>query len=250
MAKMQQRPQLRPDAKTVEEIAEDRRSTPKQVEPQPRRRGLLGRLVPVAFSLMAALLIGLGIWTVSLQSQLNQQQNQYRVAATQLARQEEDINSVQQINSLLKTQLLALSSERDNLQTQVNQQAEINEKLALSQNVSLLLNKPGATTRSNSNDKTGVTVLMAPAEKGLALFAHSWPQLKEDEEYRLWLNHTTGVVIPAGALKLTPLPGQPISETFVTAPESMDNYTNLFVTIEKKGTQSPSTPPIVSDKLA
>jgi hypothetical protein len=91
---------------------------------------------------------------------------------------------------------------------------------------------------------------MAPAEKGLALFAHSWPQLKDDEEYRLWLNHTTGVVIPAGVLKLTPLPGQTISETFVTAPESMDNYTFLFVTIEKKGTQNPSNPPIVSDKLA
>jgi anti-sigma-K factor RskA len=260
LARLEQRPQLRPGSKSAEELNE----AVKAARPQPqnsrqtRTGGWWGRFAPAALGLMLLLVIGLGFWTFNLSGQLDQQQIQNRALASQLAQQNLDVNKIKQLNEqlleqneALNRQVSTVSSERDNFKQQVGQLIAAGEQVKVSQNISLLLTKPGATTRTAlSENQSGVTVLMAPNEKDVALFAHSWPKLQEGQEYRVWLYHTTGALISGGSLKLLPLPDQNLAEALINVPEPMSNYTTLFITIEKPGVQTPTGPEIVRDKLA
>ncbi len=261
--KLSQRPQLRPGSKSAEELAEEARTrpAPAPVRPTKSRRGNrwggLGRLAPAAFGVVVALVLALGLWTLNLQMQLDQQQVQNRTLVAQLDQQRLDVNGLKQLNEQLSTQknelvtqVSAISGERETLKQQVSQLNDVSEQARVSQNVSLLLTKPGATTRTATTSTAGVTVLMAPDEKNVALFAHSWPSLKEGQEYHVWLYHTTGTLVSGGTLKLLPLPSPNISEGFISVPEPMTNYTTLFITIERPGVQTPSGPELIRDALA
>lgn len=279
--RLRQRPQLRPGSATAEDLAETRRakksSLRRSLLPRPIP-GWRGRLVAVTIGLLSLLVVGLGLGTLGLQSQLGQREiqaqslatqlNQQQLAQTALAQQNQNLTDLLKSQSLsvtelkqltagleaqrngLDSQVEALVAERDGMKQQIGQLTEATEKAKLFQQVSLLLTRPGATTRTATSDKVGITVLMSPTEREVALFAHSWPELKEGQEYRVWLYHTTGSLVAASSLKLMALPGQSLAEAIVNVPEPMSNYTSLFVTIEKPGVQTPSGPEIVRDKLA
>jgi hypothetical protein len=250
LSKLSERPQLRPGSLSARELVEERLPKTPEVRPKKlRRTGWWGVLAPAGFALSLFMLLGLGLFTLDLQTRLERQQEQNRAIAARLERQDLDLENIRKLNEQMVSQVEALSGERDSLKQEVSALQDSTARLQTFQQVSLLLSKPGATTRTAINNRAGITVLMAPAEKGLALFAHSWPGLKEGEEYHLWLNHTTGALISGGSLKLLPLPGQDISQTFLSAPETMDNYTSLFITIEKAGVNTPNGPEIVRDKL-
>lgn len=251
-AKLSQRTQLRPGSANVEELTH-RPKLPNSSQPS-ARQGWWGRFAPAGLALTLVLLLGLGLWSLSLQSQLEQERNQNRAVAAQLSL---NLNQVKELNEQLSnekdrlvSQATVLNGENGSLKQQVSQLRVAEEADKVAQNVSLLLTRPGATTRTATNDKFGVTVLMAPQERDVALFAHSWPELKPGEVYHVWLYHTTGQLISGGSLKLTPLPAQNLAEAIIGVPEPMANYTTLFVTIEKPGAQQPNGLEIVRDKLA
>ncbi len=257
-ARLEQRPQLRLNSSTAEELAEKSLKSRRQEVRSPRRmQPWWKRAAWGGLTLTAALVVGLGLWVSNLQSQLDRQNSQVQAINSQISAvaQERDslkgqVGGLQQERDGLKGQVGTLADERDGLKGQVGQLLARYKDAQQSQYVSLLLTKPGATTRSAGNPQLGLTVLMAPAEKDVALVTYSWPSLQEGQEYHLWLYHTSGQVVSGGVVKLRPLPEGNLAEALLTVPDSMANYTTLFITVEKPGVQSPTGPELIRDKLA
>lgn len=286
-AKLSQRPQLRPTAENSDDLREAnrvRRPAPPPTPPVRRRWNWGWALRPVAAFLLLTVL-AMGVWLVNLQNELSQQQAQYQSLATRVAQRDLDVDTIRQLNNqlvkdgqALTTQIATLTNESDGLQRQINavtnerdglrqqintvanerdglrqqisQLNGANERANLAQSISLLLTRPGATTRSATDKQVVLTVLMVPDERTVALIAQSWPSLPEGQEYRVWLNHTTGKLISAGSVKLLPLSNQSLAQAIINVPEPMSNYTTLWITIEKPDAQAPTGPEIIRDKLA
>jgi anti-sigma factor RsiW len=175
-----------------------------------------------------------------------QAQAQLTAAANERDRLAGQLQSVSSERDKLEGQLQTISSERDDLQKQLVSAYISQERVETAQRISALMGKPQAQMRTVTSQQAGLTVLMSPSDRTIVLVAHSFPKLAPGQEYRVWLQHTTGALIPGGILTFVPLPGASnLGETVVEVPETMANYTGLFVTIENSGSNAPKGQEVV-----
>jgi hypothetical protein len=240
--RLQDRKQLRPGSKTVEELSD---APVLKVPSRPKKRARGGRLnwklgvISGAAVFFFILTLLTGIWGLSLQGEIGtlRAQNTALAAQAKLSdQQKQDIAALRQQNQQLLGEKLEISQKFDNLSQDTEQ---VRRQVSTMQNTILLLSNPQVTTHDTVRESLRLKVVMAPDERRVALLTHSFPPLNTGESYFVWL-HKGDNVVPVGELDLIALPEPALAEALVVAPEPMAVYTGISVTVQAKGTTVPT----------
>ena len=267
MQKLEQRPQLRLGSISPQALIAEPSSVLPTVSPAVAKLSKIKKnisrlafsklqlkpapLLTLSLLLMLVMIVGLVGWTSHLNEELTQQKAQAANLTTQLNAQS-SLDS--QLHKQLQQSQTQLSQQQAELTTLRNQISTAQNQNQVFQNISLLLNEHGATTRhaQSSNNQAALNILMAPQDTHLTLFASSFPQLQSGEVYQLWLYKGTQFVRgPTFSVISLNLPDGTAAIT-LEAPEPMASYTALLITIEPANTPSPAPSPdneVIRDNL-
>jgi FtsZ-binding cell division protein ZapB len=241
--RLQERKQLRPGSKSVEELADEPApKVPSRSAPKKKSRaggwlrgntGIISGIAALCFILTFVT----GIWALSLQGELSALRSNTSATQTALVNnQKQEIDTLKQQNQQLLTEKQTVAQKLEALSQDSEQ---VRKQVVSMQNTMLLLSNPQVTTHETIKDSLRLKVVMAPDERKVALLTHSFPTLNAGESYFVWL-HKGDNIVPVGEMDLIILPEPAIAEALVIAPEPMVNYTGISVTIQTKGTTVPT----------